>query len=195
MDGGDWADQTFGRSQMKANVPDNRPQVEQSPRPLPPIPNVQGLPQRSSPIQELPQSPRSAQGKSQIGSPTAKPQLRRVPAPTLSLSRQMVQAQRSPLSPPPSSAIANSMLHSPNKDGLNATQRFTATIAHRFSAAASPLLTTPKSPPRNATNMVDRSGGAGGLWESSPTKAKPGRTNGKGEKLDKRLISWPMDFR
>jgi hypothetical protein len=193
--GGDWADQTFGRSRVKVPATDSRPQVEPSPRPLPPIPNIQGLLQRSSPIQELPQSPRSAQGKPQTGSPTAKPQLRRVPAPTLSPSRQMVQTQRSPLSPPLSSAVAVSVLHSPIKDGLNATQRFTATVAHRFSAAASPLLTSPKSPSRKAPNMIDRSRGAGGLWDSPPNKSKPGRTDGKSGKLDKRLISWPMDFR
>jgi hypothetical protein len=190
--GGDWADQTFGRSQMGGDLPHSPPQVKRSPRPLPPISNIQGLPQQSSPTQELPQSPLSAQGRPQPTSPTVKHQLRRVPAPTISPSRQMVQTRQSPLSPPLSSAVAASLLHSPIRDGLNATQRLTASIAHRFSVAAAPLVTSPKSPPRKAANMIDR---RGGLWDSSPTKARPIRTDGKGGKLDKRLISWPMDFR
>lgn len=191
---GDWADQTFGRSQLKADVL-NSPGMERSPRPLPPIPNTQGCPQRSPPIQEVPKSPISAQGRSQTTSPTAKHQLRRVPAPTISPSRQMVQTQRSPLSPPLSSTVAASLLHSLIRDGFNATQRLTASIAHRFSVAATPLVTSPKSPPRKASNMADHSRSPGGLWDSSPTKTRPGRTDGKGVKLDKRLISWPMDFR
>lgn len=202
-DGGDWAAQTFGRSEIRGEVPDGLPREERSPRPLPPIPDVQGFPPPSGQTQILPATPTSAHFPLQTACPAAKSPQLRVPAPAMSPSRPMVRKQRPPLSPPISSAIAVFASHSPIRDGLHATQRFTASITNRFSAAATPLVTSQKAVTDKAPRMVEHSGKIGRVGDPSPPRYGQRQTTGVksggaatiGGKVDKRLISWPMDFR
>lgn len=175
---------TSDPSKVRGKVQNIHMPLERSPRPLPPIPNTQTSPQQPSPITRLPESPIVAPSSAQTTSPLAKPKLGRVPVPAVSPSRPMLKTQRLPASPPVSWAVAASTSHSPIRDGLHVTQHLTASLANRLGVRATPIITASKTVSEGIP-----------LPSGQMSGVRSGRTDGKGGKINKRTISWPMEFR
>ncbi|GHJ85462.1 hypothetical protein NliqN6_1864 [Naganishia liquefaciens] len=157
---------------------------QRSPRPLPPIPKQPDLRQPPSPIERLPVSPRSVPATGQTPSPLARPRSKRTPPPPVSPYQPMVKAQHLPASPLVPSAVATYISHSPIRDGLHTTQRFTASLANRLGARATPTSIASKTTAKRAPILP-------GL--SNEVKVNGGIA--KSGNIDKRTISWPMAFR
>lgn len=175
---------TLDASNARSRVGDIHMPVERSSRPLPPIANAQSPSQQPSPITRLQESLLAVPIAAQATSPSAKPTLRRVPVPGVSPSQPMLKAQRLSASPPVSSAVVASTSHSPIRDGLHVTQHLTASLANRLGVKATPITTAPKT----VSERVP-------LSSKQASGVRSGRKDGKTGKIDKRTISWPMEFR
>lgn len=132
---------------------------------------------------------------------SAQGQRHRVPVPAVSPSLPAATTARPPLSLPLSSAMAVFASHSPKRESRLVFNRPVSGMANRFSVLFTPVAKPSKAifdvGPERETRQV------GGLWsperqtmamaQTSPGNAA--RAQKKSGKIDKRLISWPMDFR
>lgn len=183
------------------------------------IPGLPATRPGRAPDAALPATSTSAQPLAASSPPAAQSPTRRVPVPRAFASPPGIATSRLPLSPPRSSAMAvfassspkrDSVmgvftLLSPKRDSMLMVKGPMSTVANRVGTFVTPVANAARTIFDASPEKAEKTGQqAGGLWgpprpkmaEMAATSlSKPGRSEKKPGKIDKRLISWPMEFR